>query len=62
MRRGESLSVGQFIYLGQGGVLVTPGGRGGKGSLMVLGSMVEIGCPLCGQWGSGGRESHGRGE
>ena len=26
MRRGESLSAGQFTYLAQGGVLVTPGG------------------------------------
>ena len=26
MRRGESLSAGQFTYVAQGGVLVTPGG------------------------------------
>ena len=26
MRRGESLSAGQFTYVAQGGVLSTPGG------------------------------------
>ena len=43
-RRGESLSAGQFTYVVQGGTLVTPGGKGGKGSLIVFGSTVEIGC------------------
>ena len=44
MRRGKSLSAGQFTYVAQDGVLVTPGGSGGRGSLIVLGSTVEIEC------------------
>ena len=44
IRRGESLSAGQFIYVAQGGVLSAPGGWVVKGSLVVLGSVVEIGC------------------
>ena len=44
MRRGGSLSEGQFAYVARGGVAVTPGGLGGKGSLRVFDSMVKIGC------------------
>ena len=44
MGRGGSLSVGQFLYVARGELLVTPGGLGGRESLRVLGSMVKIGC------------------
>ena len=43
MRRGGSLSAGQFAYVARGEVLVTSGGLSGKGSLRVLGTMVKIG-------------------
>ena len=62
MRRGGSLSAGQFAYVDRGGVLVTPGGLGGKGSLRLLGSMVKIGCEKCAQRGSRGRKHYGKGE
>ena len=44
MRRGGSLSAGQFGYVAQGEALVAPGGLGGKRSLGVSGSMVKTGC------------------